>query len=385
MPYFRPLLLLAAMIFVPMAQAQESAACPLLIERALQVVGNACADLERNSACYGFQRVDAAFHQEDPAMEFSRPADRAELINLRTLQTSPLNLNANEWGIALMNVQANVPESLPGQAVIFMLLGDVSVENAVAPDEAFASPALMLELRVRQNANLRVQPGTNNRAITVVPAGTVLQGDARNADGSWVRVIYQGQVGWIASQLFENSLLLNDLPRLSGDEYTPMQAFYFSTGIGQPGCRQAPDSLLIQGPNSMEVTFNANGADIVVGSTILLRQPEASRLEFITVHGYALVGNARVPRGYRIEASVDEQSQVVTGSWSGLRMLTDEELAELEFLRQIDPALLHYAIVPPTRAELQTQPFSGEQSPGTAPASSSRSSSDDDDDDDDDD
>ena len=35
--------------------------CPTLVKQALQAVGNNCGGLTRNSACYGFNRVNATF------------------------------------------------------------------------------------------------------------------------------------------------------------------------------------------------------------------------------------------------------------------------------------------------------------------------------------
>jgi hypothetical protein len=67
-------------------------------------------------------------------------ADRTALIDLETIRTTPLNLALDRWGIAVMNVQANVPNTLPGQAVTFLLLGDAQVENRVVPEEAHIPP-----------------------------------------------------------------------------------------------------------------------------------------------------------------------------------------------------------------------------------------------------
>ncbi len=44
---------------------------------------------------------------------------------------------------------------------------------------------------------LRSGPGTQYDVITVIPAGTELTADARNTGYDWVRVNYNGQVGWL--------------------------------------------------------------------------------------------------------------------------------------------------------------------------------------------
>ncbi len=50
-----------------------------------------------------------------------------------------------------------------------------------------------------------------------------------------------------------------------------MQAFYLRTSIGEPTCAQAPSALVVQGPENLHVNIEANGADITLGSTIILR------------------------------------------------------------------------------------------------------------------
>jgi len=76
------------------------------------------------------QRIAATFSDPQPVGFFSIPSDRASLATLQSIQTAPLDL-AGELGVSLLNVQANVPGSLPGQAITFVLMGDVKVENSV--------------------------------------------------------------------------------------------------------------------------------------------------------------------------------------------------------------------------------------------------------------
>ena len=115
-------------------------------------------------------------------------------------------------------------------------------------------------------------------------------------------------LGWIrAAQTDADANALSGLPEFTqGASFTPMQAFYLRTGIGQPLCSQAPSALIIQGPQGMHVNIEANGADITLGSTILLRSysvEEALRaglpvigsdetgglLELIVIDGRAIV------------------------------------------------------------------------------------------------
>ena len=89
------LLLLAILLLAGLPTAaqdgDEDDVCALLVEAALTAVGENCADLDRDTACYGHDRVDAAFWT-DPINDraFATPADRTPLADLQTIRTAPL-------------------------------------------------------------------------------------------------------------------------------------------------------------------------------------------------------------------------------------------------------------------------------------------------------
>ena len=60
---------------------------PQQIQDALQALGDNCSALDRNSACYGYNRVQATFGEPVEESFFSQVADRAGLTQLQTLQT----------------------------------------------------------------------------------------------------------------------------------------------------------------------------------------------------------------------------------------------------------------------------------------------------------
>src|SRR5262245_57627389 len=83
--------------------------CSELIEQALSAVGENCNTLERNSVCYGFDFVQAAFQSEVPEDYFTIPADIADVLDLETVATAALDEANDTWGVAVMNIQANIP------------------------------------------------------------------------------------------------------------------------------------------------------------------------------------------------------------------------------------------------------------------------------------
>ena len=318
------LLLISAGVDTASLVAQVVDVCPAFISQALETVGNNCSGINRNSGCYGYNTVQASFLQPQSSGFFTTPSDRAELSTLSRIATNPMQTDLNEWGIALMSVQANLPDALPGQSVIFMLAGDTEVENAVAPEDVFM-PGAILELTTQSAAVLSYQPSADSTTIIPVPAGSPVTADAISADSAWARVVYNESPGWLPVSTFAADTVLSDLSVFSATSATPMQAFYFRTSPTDTECSDAPDSLIIQGPQGLQVDFTANGADIRIGSTVVLRtldipadlerslaeqyqfdQQVFGLMEVITLDGEAILNpdtpqEEIVPAGYRAQ------------------------------------------------------------------------------------
>jgi len=255
-------------------------ACPAIVQAALEAAGQVCAGLNRDEACYGNDRVDAVFWEARDDLIFSAPSDRVPLLDLQSLATAPLDLDNALWGVAVLNVRANLPETMPGQAVTFLLMGDAVLENAVSPEEA-APPVTPIAAVAAVPANLRSRPSTRANVIGSVPAGTELQLVGVNEAGDWYEVLADdGGRAWVSALLLESNDSLADLPITYGPNtpprYGPMQAFYFTTGMGAPACHEAPNALVVQSPNGVPVALNVNGLDIQFGSTIILTTAQGS-------------------------------------------------------------------------------------------------------------
>jgi hypothetical protein len=359
------------LVVMPLAGLAQSDAglCPALVEQALSELGQNCDLLDRNSACYGYNRVNATFTQEQPVEFFSVPADRTELTNLKTIETVPLNVDESYWGIAVLNVQANVPNTLPGQAVTFLLLGDVSVENAVAPEDV-VMPADPVMVTTAMGANIRSAPTTSANLIGSAPAGVELPADGLSPNGNWLRVLHDSGLGWISREVIDPANDVSSLPIIDSESRTPMQSFYFTTGFGDPSCNQAPPSLLVvQGPNNVAVNITANGADIQIGSTIALMILPNNQLQLIVVSGEAKLGDITIPAGFKISAPLSEDGKTVIGTWENLEPLTAEDLERLQGLVSIPSNLLHYPIILPTLADIQAllDAFRQTSQPGVTP------------------
>lgn len=362
--FFNFIILVLVLAFMPrQAFTQADNACPPLVLQALQDLGESCADLTRNTACYGYNRVSALFNQDVADTFFSKPADRSDLAMLQSLDTAPLDTALNQWGVAVLSVQANIPDTLPGQSARFILLGDVSVQNDVPADENTNTPVEPVKVTTSAGANIRSQPTMRANILGSVPAGTDLQADALSADNNWLRVNYADTtVGWISRDVIQNADSASGLPVAGDEPRTPMQAFRLRTGIGPQSCEDAPSLLMVQGPQNVSINITANGADIQIGSTIVLTTG-AGKFKLITVHGKAQVGGLVVPAGYSVEAPLDANGEI-SGNFGDFHLLTQDELDGLKTLENIPANVLNYPIKLPNVQIIQQQT----QGNGNAPA-----------------
>lgn len=137
--------------------------CPPLIETALNELDQ-CGRIGINTTCYGYNRVEAKFNQPVPIDYFTQQGDIAQVNEVDTLRTAPYDPSTNEWGVALMRVQANIPNTLPGQGVVFVLMGDTTVENAV-DDASVFEPTAILSATNTVEVELRSGDGLQHNTI----------------------------------------------------------------------------------------------------------------------------------------------------------------------------------------------------------------------------
>src|SRR5690606_30892948 len=109
------------------AVTQTSGVCPALVQNALRQVETHCAGTGRNQICYGHSVLLAEPRPEITDVSLSTPGDVTEIYNISRLQLFPMDIDLGAWGVALMRVQANLPDALPGQNVLFLLFGDVEL------------------------------------------------------------------------------------------------------------------------------------------------------------------------------------------------------------------------------------------------------------------
>ncbi|HYO87257.1 MAG TPA: hypothetical protein VER79_01345, partial [Candidatus Limnocylindrales bacterium] len=377
--------------------------CPELVQAALQALEDNCTGVGRNTACYANNLVQSSFSQPVPDGYFSQPADLADIVTLSSMVTSPMDEANNLWGIALMNVQANLPGTLPGQSVTLLLMGDAVVGNAVPEDQA-ALPVPPIGVVTNSAAEVRTLPQSDALLAGTTGVDESLAADARTPDNLWVRVVVAAEPaygGWVQSAAL-NAFDLAQLPVVDANTRTPMQAFVFRTGIGQPSCAEAPNSVIVQGPSNTQVIVNVNGADLSIGSTVRLSSVEGAPLEIIesldlpdevadqlgdassengnncgvmamnVLSGLVEVndGSTILPAGNTAYAVACEEETGAestpepgapptvpnvdfSSEWGAFGQMSQEELDALAPLEQVDDTILNYQIVLPNADDIQ--------------------------------
>ncbi|MBC7812383.1 MAG: hypothetical protein H7175_14600, partial [Burkholderiales bacterium] len=316
---------------------EEPMTCPELLDVAFTALEQNCNGLGRHSACYGYNVVFATFSQPMPDDHFSVPSDRTELLNLYTLHTTAFAPEIDQWGIAMMNVQANLPNTLPGQSVVLLMVGDAEVENGVQSDRAVV-PADPVSVRTNYDTGARSAPSVNANIVATLADNTQVGADGIDASGEWLRVWHQNVPVWLRRTAVTDSASLDDLPVLDAESDTPMEVFRLTTSpLGELSCDPVPNVLLVQNPESTLVTLSVNGTNVTIGSTVAMRTDQATGdLEVLVLDGNATVNGVALPSCHR---------GVVTGGvWTGVRGMTAAEQTEMEVLEDVPAGLLHYPV-----------------------------------------
>ena len=276
------------------------------------------------------------------------------LADIQSVQTQPLSDGSDNWGLALLNVHANVPLALSEQGLKFFMMGDVNVENAVDSSSAF-TPVQSLTVTPLVAANLRSGPSTDAKVLGNAPVGTELAADGTSGDGGWLRVLNGDQLAWISKQVVAaKDGDLATLPVIGSNTRTLMQSIFLKMGDTTPSCTDAPPSMLvIQAPGGMNASISVNGVDIRFDGAIALHAGDNHDMEVIVLGGGANVDGVSLPAGFTLTVPLSEDGHSSSGAATGLRPINENERAFLTPLAAgISPNLLYTALSVPTQDDI---------------------------------
>src|SRR5258707_4897321 len=143
MKYFRLVLfaysvlaLVLFFLFSPTSPTDNSLAlaqgkkCPDIVRSAINLTNQKCGATGRNKACYGNIAIQAEAQSGSSNFTFAKPGDVVDRATIKTLKLSAFNQAANTWGVALLRLQGDLPDTAPGQNVTALLFGDVEVTES---------------------------------------------------------------------------------------------------------------------------------------------------------------------------------------------------------------------------------------------------------------
>lgn len=291
--------------------------CPAIVQTALTTVDQTCQLTGRNQICIGNLAVDALFRPDIIPSQFQEMGDIVDVVSIDSLQVSPMNLVDNTWGLALMKIQANLPDTQPGQNVTMLVFGDVVLRNSGGELSGVSFPAT-----ANVAVNERSGPGEGYAILGNMLAGETTSVVGKDPTGLWFRTRRDdNSLAWVIAGGLNVSGDVNTLSVVQPDEqvntYGPMQAFYFSSGIGDSQCVEAPDSgILIQTPDGVgEIDLLVNEVRVSLGSTAFLSASENNNLTIGTLEGQAIVSaqgvEQIVPAGLQVAVPMNADLQPV--------------------------------------------------------------------------
>lgn len=334
---------------VSIANAQNEQ-CLALAEAALNSL-ESCADASGNSACYGM-----AAEAEGIEEGFAQAGDTVSLSDITMLRTMPLSLEESVWGMARVNVHANVPLTISEEGLALILIGDAVLENTVPAENAFM-PVEPVKLQALVGSNLRSFPSTDGRVLGSAAVGSELLADGRNAAGDWVHVTYEGIVAWVSSSIVTpvEGGDISSLPVLTDDSQTPMQASSFSSGIESSECTdESPSMLVVQSPDTVDGSITVNGIDILFSGTIALRMLPDQVMQLVVLSGSANSSRISIPPGFTMTIQLNGAGNEPAGSWTALRPITNDERGFFGVLELMPSAGLYSAMTVPTEEQVTT-------------------------------
>ena len=303
------------------AQGNDDSSCPTIVENALELIDVVCESTGRNQACYGHSNLDAELDSDAENFSFSTPGDIVDIVTVDTLRSSALDVENGTWGVALIRIQANLPGTIPGQNVQFIIFGDTVMDRF--NDSEIESATMNIE--VNSGINVRSGPSTNFSIAGNLSSGDVVTANGRTEDGQWLRILIPStqEHGWIYAPLLTingDANILSVVDDSNGaSTFGPMQAFYFETGIQAVTCIEAPrNGIFVQTPEGVgEITLQINEVTIQLGSTAFLQTTPDNEMRINVIEGHALVEAFGVQQearmNMRIRVPLDE-NQAAAGS-----------------------------------------------------------------------
>jgi uncharacterized protein YgiM (DUF1202 family) len=305
------MLMMLYIVIMSIGVSAQNTTCSELVQSALEYTNTSCNETGRNEACYGHGIINV---QADNDIKFDKISDIVPITAITSMQLSGMSLDDDIWGVSLMRIQANLPDTLPGQNVQFVLFGDVEIEDKGDMSNIFTATAT-------GGVNVRLRPTTSqNNIIESLTRGEDVTAIGRLEDVSWIQIRLNAEneslIGWVSADYLQSENEFSDLSVIKSGElrYEVMQAFFFKTGIGDSACDEAPESgILIQTPEgARKVNLLANEVAIDLSSTVFVQSQPSDAMLVSVLDGRIIVTALGVsviaPAGVRVRIPMTADS-----------------------------------------------------------------------------
>lgn len=293
---------------VSIASAQDS--CQMIVQTALDAVLAGCEDIDNNQICYGNNDLIALDFDGQPIENFQTVGNATDIAEVASLATSPFDSNEQTWGVAVLSLQAVLPDTVAGQTVTFIVFGDTEIQNQVIPSNQIVASLSATSIG---NINIRSGAGTGFARVGTLASGEEIEIVGRNPSSDWVKIETDDISAWAFASLLTIDGDVNFLSVMGDSETSdysaPIQAFSLQTGVGRSSCNEMPPSgVLIQSPEGTTVNFLINGIEVQIGSTVFI-QYIGGQLVISTIEGIVTVTSSGVSQviepGFTVYVWVD--------------------------------------------------------------------------------
>lgn len=321
--------------------APDQASCSQILTAVGTNLATRCNKLDKDQICLANAEVmpDYVDQGGSTQLPFAQVGDIAPIKTFKGITTTALNLDSSTWGVALLKAQATTAtNAATGQTATFILYGNAAITNITSSTAPIGplvvatqtpTPRPTCKATVARRTRIRAAPNTTGQVLTELTDGTALTVTDRSQDNQWVYGQYQDKMGWLFAANLNLACSLSDLPLFDPNRpqtttsttAPPLQlpallTFTLSTTPDpQSQCTNLPpSSLFVESPDGSKVSFKVDGADISIGSRVLISAVPNGVLQITVIAGLVTV----TANGSQVQVPGGTQVTIPLGGANGL-------------------------------------------------------------------
>lgn len=277
--------------------------CNVAVQLAFSRAYGACADLERDQACYGGGVVtsDATLTQA---------GDIVDVDNMTQITVN--GTDGDDWSTAFLKLQLNLSNSSQ-RDVDMILFGDAEITNLIDPVPRLTATPL-------GTVNVRSAPTQNSDILARINVNGTVNVNGRDEENTWLRVNVPNSdaLGWVSTEIVTLDGDINTLDTVTVDNVIEQPFEHMMLRSNDiAGCDDAPHSgLLIQAPGEDEiVSLLINNTGLNLAGTAFIQAGADEDMTIFVLEGDATIGLSgeliRMAGGTRLDITAGTPSDVI--------------------------------------------------------------------------